>query len=161
MPPMGRIAYTSAMIRAILPGLAVAVLMFTGCGSVLRPEVTVGRVSIEPTPDGDVLMIEITAENPNKEPLPLREVHYFVSLAGEPAFEGIRSAESTLRSFGSHTMRLPVALPKNYVELRSCEYSITGQLSYREPGAFSQTLLDADIIDPAVDFAGSGTLPNK
>lgn len=149
------------MSRAILPVLAVLISVFTGCGSVQRPDVSVGRVSIENTPDGDVLMIEITAENPNKEPLPLREVHYFVSLGGEPAFECIRSAQSTLRSFGSHTIKLPVALSKNYVQLGDCEYSITGQVSYREPGAFAQTLLDADIIDPAVDFAGSGTLPDK
>lgn len=149
------------MNRAILPVFAMLLSVFTGCGGVQRPEVTVGQVTIEPTPDGDVIMIEITAENPNKEPIPLREVRYFVSLAGEPAFEGIRSAVSTLRSFGSHTLKLPVALPKDYVELRNCSYSVTGTLTYREPGALAQTLLDAEIIDPSVEFSGSGTLPNK
>ena len=122
------------------------------------PEVAVGTASVSQTESGSLLLIELDAENPNREPLPLREVRYSVEVNGTRVFEGIRSAESTLRRYGSRAIMLPVALPPSSPGAVSAgTFRVFGELTYKEPGALAQTLLDVELIDPSVSFSGNGT----
>ncbi len=36
-------------------------------------------------------------------------------------------------------------------------FRIFGELTYKEPGALAQTLLDVELIDPSVGFSGNGS----
>jgi hypothetical protein len=133
-----------------------------GCSSVSPPHVSVGEARVSQSEAGSLLLIELNTENPNREPLPLREVRYSVDVNGTRVFEGLRSAESTLRRYGTRTIVLPVSLPPGspgYVT--SGTYSVRGELMYKEPGALAQTLLDAEIVDPTVSFSGEGSFGNS
>lgn len=134
-----------------------AASLLAGCSSVSPPDVSVGAATISQTDAGSLLLIELNAENPNREPLPLREVRYSVEVNGTRVFEGIRSAESTLRRYGSRAIMLPVSLPPTSPgAVNAGTFRVVGELSYKEPGAFAQTLLDVELVDPSVSFSGGG-----
>ncbi len=146
------------MKRPLVIACVCCAALLGGCSSVSPPEVTVGTASVAQTDSGSLLLIELSAENPNREPLPLREVRYTVEVNGARVFEGIRSAESTLRRYGSRAIVLPVALPQNSAgNTGAGTFRIFGELTYKEPGALAQTLLDVELIDPSVGFSGNGS----
>lgn len=136
-------------------------LVITGCSSVAPPQLTVGAASLDRADSAGVMLIEVKAENPNKEPIPLREFHYTVEVDGAKVFEGVRSAESTLRRFGDRTVLLPVAIASLPADRSVSSFRIYGELTYREPGALAETLLDVELIDPSVSFSGQGTIQDQ
>jgi hypothetical protein len=142
----------------LVPALLAATLAMAGCSSVAPPRLTVGTASLERSEAGGVLQIQVKAENPNKEPIPLREFHYTVEVDGAKVFKGVRSAESTLRRFGERTVTLPVAIVALPADRAVSNFRIFGELTYREPGALAETLLDVELIEPSVGFSGQGSI---
>ncbi|MFZ4573836.1 MAG: LEA type 2 family protein [Phycisphaerales bacterium] len=138
--------------------LSLSTALLAGCSSVAPPELRVTEAKVSQSTDGSLLTILLDAENPNDEPLPLREVRYSVEVNGTRVFEGLRSAESTLRRYGTRTIALPVSLPPGSPgNISGGAFRIRGELTYKEPGALAQTLLDAELVNPSVSFAGEGT----
>jgi hypothetical protein len=77
---------------------------------------------------------------------------------GAKVFKGVRSAESTLRRFGERTVTLPVAIVALPADRAVSNFRIFGELTYREPGALAETLLDVELIEPSVGFSGQGSI---
>ncbi len=108
------------------------------------------------TDEGVVLAITLEADNTNDQALPLREVSYAVYLDGAKVFEGERSAEATIRRFGSQRIVLPAAfVPTFPIEgVRRCR--VEGTLTYLVPGVLAEALFDADVVRPSTSFAVEG-----
>lgn len=160
------LSYTAAMgfkpwSRAVrVGGLGAGLgLLLGGCSAYEAPNLKVvdARVS-ERSTEGVVLMFTIDAENPNEEGLPLRSVDYRVSLDGREVFTGTRSAEATLRRYGTQQIRLPavVALTEPGAGETAANYRIEGTLRYITPGEIAEILFDAGVRQPSVSFSGEG-----
>lgn len=131
-----------------------------GCGTYAAPKLDVERARVvESSPAGKVIQFELSAENVNAEALPLRDVRYDVFVDGAKVFEGRRSAEATLRAFGTQTLVLPAtvaagtALPSG-----NANVEIRGELVYQTPGIFADILFDNELRTPTVSFDGTTTL---
>jgi hypothetical protein len=123
-----------------------------GCAS-SDPVIHLAGVQVrERTGEGVVLAITLEADNATSRALPLREVSYVVYLDGTKVFEGERSAEATIRRYGSQRVVLPaVVVPASGVEgRRRCR--VTGQMTYVVPGVLAEALFDADVVRPSVSF---------
>ena len=93
--------------------------------------------------------------------MPLREVRYTVSIDGRPVFRGLRSPEATVRRFGSQEIKLPAVIaaePGQALPTGTATYTIDAEMLYVRPGILSQALFDAEIVQPSVDFVGTGTI---
>lgn len=145
--------------RVRVLGVTIAAVLAGGCSSYEAPNLKVvdARVS-ERSAEGVVLMFTLDAENPNEEGLPLRTVDYRVSLEGREVFQGTRSAEATLRRYGTQQIRLPavVALSEPATSLSAADYRIEGTLRYITPGEIAEILFDAGVRQPGVAFSGEG-----
>lgn len=122
-----------------------------------QPSATVG----ERTDAGVVVHFTIPCENPGSEGLPLREVRYTVSIDGRAVFRGIRSPEATVRRFGQQEIRLPAVIaaePGQALPTGSRTFKIEAEMLYVRPGVLSQALFDAEIVQPSVEFSGTGTI---
>lgn len=145
-------------------GLALAglVLVSAGCSSAPPPQLRDATVrAAERTDAGQVLEFRILADNPGPEALPLREIDYTLSINGREVFKGRRSAEATLRRFGTQEIRIPAVIPagSNGIPSGEVDYTLVGSLTYISPGALAETLFDAEIRRPSVSFNARGTLP--
>jgi hypothetical protein len=143
--------------------LALAVLFAAAAGagcSNSPPELRVVSAEVqERTAEGIVLSFTVEAENPNREPLPLHAVEYDLSLNGQRVFTGLRSAEATVRRYGTQTFTLPAALPLTLnPPLGSPEYVLSGKVEYVVPGALAETLFDVRVFRPSTGFSGRGTV---
>lgn len=135
-----------------------------GCSSARPTRFRAGDVRVvERTPGGVVLRFGISVDNPGEDPLPFREVIYGVMLDGKEVFRGRRSAEMTLRRFGTQELVLPAAIPAAEATAlmdgesgRTVSYTILGDVTYIKPGVLSRTLFDADVVRPSVSFTVSG-----
>ena len=77
----------------------------------------VGVAEGDRTDEALVLNFTVQAENPNAEPIPLRDTHYALTLEGIEVFRGRRDAQATLRRYGSHTFTLPAVVPADRFDL--------------------------------------------
>lgn len=144
-------------VLALIP-----LLLLTACSAgpaprVGQPTATVG----ERTDAGVVVNFTIPCENPSSEGLPLREVRYTVSIDGRPVFRGLRSPEATVRRFGTQEIHLPAVLaaePGQSLPTGTSTFKIDAEMLYVRPGILSQALFDAELVQPSVDFSGSGTI---
>ncbi len=135
-------------------------LVLSGCNKALAPTFqAVGVREIEQGHERSVIEFSIEATNPNKEPIPLRQVHYAVELDGIEVFLGVRSPEITLHMYSSHTFTLPAVLPIESIN-RSGEvsYSLVGTVQYIPPGRLSEVLFDAELKVPKAVLELSGTI---
>jgi hypothetical protein len=142
--------------------LAAAITIFTvGCSgpapklSVLDAQVT------EQTDAGMVVTFTMMADNPSGEALPLRDVEYEVSLHGKPVFKGTRSAQATVRRFGTQDFTLPCAIPLSPDQPApsgTVPYTIQGTITYLVPGALAEALFDMDVLRPTTSFEGRGVV---
>jgi hypothetical protein len=111
----------------------------------------------ERTDDGIVVTFTMLADNPNSVPLPLRDASYSVTLNGKPVFSGIRSAQATVRRFGTQTFTLPAAVPMAKDAAGGMQpYVLHGSVKYLVAGALAETLFDIHVRRPSTDFRGSG-----
>jgi len=130
-----------------------------GCSSSASPRVSVGDARIgDSTPDGAKGTFQLFAENPNRDPLLLRDIRYEVSVDGATIFEGRRAAGATLSGFGGQTLTVPFVTTAANTLRPGAAVRITGELEYSEAGALAKTLMDAGLADPSESFAGESTL---
>ncbi len=144
--------------------LALAVLgaLLTGCSRYKHPELSVAEVKLtEETASGYVLEFVLDTRNDNPEPLPLREVRYSLAIDGREVFSGVRSAQATLRRYGTQRISLPaaVALEPGAAPPRGVvRYALDGELSYVTPGQIARILFDTRVRRPRLGFHERGEL---
>lgn len=147
--------FTHRLVQMLM--LVLAALPLAACSSTSDPKVRLIGVELrEKTSEGVVLAITLEADNETDQALPLRDINYSVYLNGERVFTGERSAEATIKRFGSQRVILPAAfVPKGALEERmACR--VEGDLTYLVPGALAEALFDADVVRPSVSFDVEG-----
>lgn len=129
-------------------------LALTGCAAPKGPAVeVVDAALVDLTDDGLVLRFALDAHNTSADPVPLREIDYTLRLDGKVVFRGTRSAEATIRRYGTQTLALPVAIPfADAPPSGQIPYELTGTIAYIPPGAFAEILFDADLVRPTISF---------
>ncbi len=147
------------MLRALA---LVPLFLLAACSTGPAPRVGEPTASVgERTDAGVVIHFSIPCENPSSEGLPLREVRYTVSIDGRPVFRGLRSAEATVRRFGSQRISLPAVIaaePGQSLPTGTSTFRIDAEMLYVRPGILSQALFDAEIVQPSVEFSGTGSI---
>lgn len=118
--------------------------------SVLSAEVT------QRSDEGTLVSIDIQADNPNADPLPLPEVQYEVFIDGRRAFAGTRSPQTTLRAFGRQSFTIPAAIEGDVPE--GAPFRVSGQVRYQPPGAWRETLTDMGFGLPTSGLNGDGVV---
>lgn len=145
--------------------LAVCAAALGACSGAQSPHFEVRDVAVtEQTDQGVVVTFRIAAENRNAEPLPLRNVRYGLSLDGKRVFEGERSAETTLRRYGTQEFLLPVAFPVGEgtdiaaTPIGQMPYSFDATVEYVLPGTIAEALFDTGLRIPTASFGERGQL---
>ncbi|MFK7883341.1 MAG: LEA type 2 family protein [Phycisphaerales bacterium] len=106
-----------------------------------------------------ILTFDIEATNPNREPMALGQATYTLSLDGTDVFTGVRSPESTLHTFSSHTFSLPAVIPADLISSTGeIPYRLRGTVIYKNPGALADVLFDAEVIVPEATLDLDGTI---
>lgn len=137
-----------------------AAVFLSGCNKALAPTfAAVGVREIEQDGDRSVIEFLVEATNPNKEPIPLRQITYMVKLDGVEVFSGVRSPETTLHTYSSHVFALPAVLPMGALAgSGEVSYSLHGFAQYIPPGRLSEVLFDAEVKVPEAIIELSGTI---
>ncbi|MEM9373368.1 MAG: hypothetical protein AAGA55_06970 [Planctomycetota bacterium] len=147
---------TSVLLTALF---AAPVVAMTACSGYQPPKFeAVGVREIERTEERAVLAFSVEATNPNREPMELGPATYTVWLDGREVFTGVRSPQSTLHTYSSHVFELPAVIPANISNAGGeIDYQLRGIVVYKNPGALSDVLFDADFVVPeaALDLAGT------
>jgi hypothetical protein len=142
--------------------LGVLAIMTGGCSTSAPPRMSVQSASLTEQSDGGlVLVFDMLAENVNSDPLPLADVTYEVRINNRPVFRGVRSAESTVRRYGTQSFRLPASMPRSAVEGikgGEAEYKLIGQVTYLRPGILAKTLFDIEVLRPSQGFSARGPI---
>ncbi len=136
----------------------VPIALLAACTSYRAPVLTVAETRVrESAPTGVVVEFLVDAENPNAEPMPLREVRYAMEVDGRRVFECVRSPEATLRRFGTQRLVLPVVLPlaPGASPPSASSVTLSGILSYIAPGRWAETLFDTGVSRPEASFTTS------
>jgi len=147
--------------------LIASTLTSVGCSSVRDPRFeTMGVREVERTETRTVYAFLVKATNPNKEPIPLREVSYKVTLDGDYTFEGVRSPETTLHTYGEHTFELPAVFELTPGQLSGVvDYKLNGSVKYLRPGALAEVMFESKVSVPKAGFHLRGQVnvddPNK
>ncbi len=136
-----------------------------GCQSQPAPRLEVTDVAItEQTEGGLVVTFRVRADNRGDEAMPLRTVHYSMSVDGRQAFSGQRIAEATVRRHGSQEFVLPVALTLGEgkdlpaAPTGQVPYVLSGTVEYEVRGSIAEVLFDTGIRRPTASFSESGRL---
>lgn len=137
-----------------------AILVLGGCQQVQPPVFSaVGVREIEHTQERSVIEFSVQATNPNKEPIPLKQIHYRVEIDGVEVFVGIRTPQITLHTFSSHVFDLPAVIPSDALSgSKSVTYQLTGTAQYIPPGRLAEVLFDAEMKVPEAVLDLSGTI---
>ena len=142
--------------------LILVLAALTGCTSYQRPSVRVADVQVgERTDAGLVLKVALEAENRNEFELPLREIHYKVRMNDGQVYTGLRSAEASLRRFGTQRITFPAVIPLSPgapTPTGPFKVDVSGSLAYLAPGQVAQVLRDLGISRPARAFATEATV---
>ena len=135
--------------------LALPLVILVGCSSTSPPRLTVGAARIvDATTDGSKGSFELFAENPNRDPLLLRDILYVIEVDGNKVFEGRRAAGATLSGFGGQTLTVPFVTTSANLLAPGAKIRVSGDLEYTETGAMAKTLMDAGLSDPSEGFKG-------
>ncbi len=139
---------------------ALGITVLSGCNKALPPTFrAVGVSEVEHSDDRSVIAFSVEATNPNKEPIPLRQIHYRVELNGVEVFTGVRSPETTLHNYSSHVFELPAVLPMGALAgSGEVSYSLFGVAQYIPPGRLSEVLFDAEVKVPEALIELSGII---
>ena len=155
---------SSARRRSLAVLLSAAALVLGAC-STKAPRFEVTSVAVtDQTEEGVVVTFRVAAENRNPEPLPLHTVRYALSLDGREVFRGERSAETTLRRFGTQEFLLPVSIGVGEGRTLSEQpggqipYSFSASVEYQTPGTIAEALFDSRIRIPTESFSERGKL---
>lgn len=139
---------------------AVAALMLAGCSSYQAPSFEAVSVrEAERTDTHAVLIFEVRATNPNREPMPLGMASYTLRFDDGVIFEGVRSPESTIDTYATNTFELPAVIPAGLITRHGrVKYALEGTVIYRRPGAFADVLFDAQITVPEAPMNIDGVI---
>lgn len=162
VPPSLRLPANRSSIGWVL-GICSLCLMLGGCSKALSPTFTaVGVREVERNNDRSVIEFVIEAKNPNREPIPLKEIQYAVSIDGQEVFTGLRSPEVSLHTYATQTFTLPAVLPMDVVgavgSAGEIQYRINGSVEYIPPGRLAEVLFDAKLKVPMAPIDLSGTI---
>ena len=150
-----------SVLRTTTSALALgAIVCVGGCNKALAPTFSaVGVREIEKGDDRSMIEFLVEATNPNKEPIPLRQIFYTVELNGIEVFSGVRSPETTLHTYSTHVFALPAVLPLGALSgSGEVSYSLYGVAQYIPPGRLSEVLFDAEVKVPEAIIEISGTI---
>ncbi len=135
----------------------VGATMLGGCVATASPRLSVADVRVtEVSGGGSSMVVVVRAENPNDQPLPLRDVEYRVSLDGSQVFSATRAAEAVLPRYGAVDLELPVAVPAGLRPAGESEFRLSMVLHYLAPGKVAETLYDSGLRRPTVSGGGEG-----
>lgn len=142
--------------------LLIPLQILMGCSSTSPPRVSVGNAHVvHSTTDGTKGTFELFAENPNRDPLLLRDILYVVEVDGAKVFEGRRAAGATLAGFGGQTLTVPFVTTSANVLSPGAMIRISGDLEYSEASAIAKTLMEAGLSDPSESFKGEVNLSTE
>lgn len=135
-----------------------ALLLSTGCSSVKSPRFeSMGVKQLEQTDSRTVYAFIVKATNPNKEPIPLKEVAYTVTLDNAHTFQGVRSPETTLHTYGEHIFELPAVFDLSPSDLAgTLDYKLSGSVKYLKPGKLNEVMYDSKVSVPKAAFTLRG-----
>ncbi len=151
----GRILKVSTTLAGSLAALA----SLQGCFTSQPPTLEVAGVRAGEPKDGrSVVLIDVIARNPNRDPLPLKGMHYVLTLNNEPAFEGVRDAQATIRGYGVQRLTLPAPVSAGRIAPGETKFSVKGEVTYIAPEVLAQTLFDNDIRDWTTSVKGDGVV---
>ncbi len=139
---------------SLLIVFSIVASMMIGCSSVKAPRFeTLGVREVEQTDTRAVYAFKVKAINPNKEPIPLSEVSYSVTLGRDYVFTGVRSPETTLHTYGEHIFELP-AVFEIAPQLRTgtMDYRLSGSTKYIKPGKLAEVMFESKISVPKAAF---------
>jgi len=139
---------------------AFSLIGLTGCNKSSAPTFSaVGVRQLEDDGNRTILQFSIEAKNPNKEPIPLKQITYRVEMNGVEVFRGVRSPETTLHTYSSHVFYLPAVLPVGTInQSGEIEYQLIGAAQYIPPGRLSEVLFDAKVKVPEAPINIVGTI---
>lgn len=135
-------------------------LSLGGCNKALAPTFTaVGVREVEHSNNRSVIEFLVEAKNPNKEPIPLKQIVYTVDLDGVEVFSGVRSSQITLHTYSSHVFALPAVLPLDMLSgTGEVTYTLSGIAQYIPPGRLAEVLFDAEVKVPEATIELTGTI---
>ena len=108
-------------VRAVRRSLAVVfaatmLASMTGCGLLDRPDATITGMRLQDAGLTEATMLfDVTVENPYTVPLPMSDVDYALSSAGQEFLTGKADVAGTVPASGSRTLGVPVRI--SYLEL--------------------------------------------
>lgn len=148
-------------MRPLLKSLCVLTLALLGaCNPIRSPQIEhLGVREVELTPERAVYSFRFRATNPNDEALPLGEIRYELLMGGERVFEGLRSPEATLDTFGSREFEIPAVIDRSVINLSGVvDYTLSGYVTYIPPGRFRQELYRSRMRVPKSVFSIDGSV---
>ncbi|MBO6512334.1 MAG: LEA type 2 family protein [Phycisphaerales bacterium] len=142
------------ILSALIAVLIISMALSTGCSNIKSPRFeTVGVREIEHTQERTVYAFSVKATNPNREPIPLKQVAYTVSIDNQHVFSGVRSPETTLHTYGEHTFELPAVFEVPRSQLSGIiDYKLVGTTKYLKPGKLQEVLYESRISVPKAGF---------
>jgi len=146
------------MIPVIATGAMLSVLV--GCSGPKAPSFDPVGVTAMTERDGELeLILTINATNDNPDPLPLRRASYTLSLDGSVVYSGVRSPETTLSRYETHSFDLPALVPLSFATRTDpVPYRLTGTVSYVTPGKLAEVLFESNIKQPEASINVAGTI---
>jgi hypothetical protein len=144
--------------------------LLPACGFVQRsfksaapPVVTIESARAMPASDTDaarVVYVDIIAENPNPDDLPILSITYDATISnGASTFRttATRTGQATISRFGAQRIALPIAVPVEQLA-NPASFTIQGQLEYLRPSAIAQTLNENGAGGSRLAFQGAGVI---
>lgn len=152
-----RLLFTIILVGGFLGG--------GGCSRYRPPSIQLVSVRlIEQTEEAAAFHFDMILENPNDEPIELREFRYTLNLDNANVFVGRRAAGTTLHPETGNQISLPVVVRydtmgwSNRTLPPAVEYQLSGELLYVTPGELAEILLDTGVRKPKVRFSRAGRL---
>jgi len=136
-----------------------------GCAGYRPPSIRLADVRLaERTDEAASFRFELIVENPNEDPVELREIRYTLALDGETIYHGRRAALTTLHAGTTSVIVLPAVVrfdragwPADALPPRA-DYELAGGMVYVTPGTLAEMLLDTGVRTPTASFRQVGSL---
>lgn len=144
--------------------LALVAVFAGGCQLYPSPKVEIDPTGqlVERSEEAVRFDIVLTLENPNKEPLELREFRYSVNVDGRRVFQGRFDPGANLAAGATKRLELPAVVryeAAGWTDVPpATEWRLDGHLVYLEPERLAEVLLDTGIYRPRVGFRATGNV---
>jgi hypothetical protein len=142
----------------------------SSCGFVQRsfkssepPVITVESAraqAAQPADAATIVYVDVLAENPNPDDLPILSVTYTATLlSGGETFQttGTRVGQATISRYSAQRLAIPIPVPVSALA-NPTSFEIRGELEYLRPSAIAQTLNENGAGGSRRSFQGSGTI---